>query len=164
MRRVLDGLEMALGVLTGVLFSAVFVLTLTNIVSRNLGGVAIRWVPGMIRMTFIWSVLLAAVILYRRDDHLMVDFFIGKMSVPVRRIVQMSMDILTVPFFTLVVIHGVRISRVRMKISYETWKFPTGYSYHALPVAASLMLVINIERLKKTITSRQITSRQQRGM
>lgn len=164
MRRVLDGLETALGVLTGVLFSAVFVLTLTNIVSRNLGGVAIRWVPGMIRMTFIWSVLLAAVILYRRDDHLMVDFFIGKISVPVRRIVQMSMDILTVPFFTLVVIHGVRISRVRMKISYETWKFPTGYAYLALPVAAALMLVINIERLKKTITSRQITSRQQRGM
>lgn len=149
MKNLIDRLERILGTISGVLFTTVFLLTLTNIVSRNLGGVAIRWIPGMIRMSFIWSVLLAAVILYRRDDHLMVDYFVQKMNLSVRRIVLALTDLVTLPFFALVVINGMRISRVRMRISYETWNFPTGYAYLALPVAAAMMLIINIERLNR---------------
>ncbi len=150
MKYLLDRVEAILETVSGVLFTAVFVFTITNIVSRNLGGVAIQWVPGMIRMTFIWSVLMSAVILYRRDDHLMVDYFVQKMGDRVRRIVRSAMDTLTLPFFVLIIINGARITSVRMRISYETWNFPTGYAYLALPVAAALMLLVNIERLAKT--------------
>ena len=149
MERLLDRIQKVLETTSGALFTAVFLLTLTNIISRNLGGVAIRWVPAMIRMSFIWSVLLAAVILYRRDDHLMVDYFVQKMSAPVRRVVRIVTDLITLPFFALVVINGIRITRIRMRISYETWNFPTGWAYLALPTAAALMLIVNLERLKK---------------
>jgi TRAP-type C4-dicarboxylate transport system permease small subunit len=142
-------LEKALETVSGLLFLNVFLFTLVNIISRNLGGVAIRWLPGVIRMSIIWSVLLATAVLYRRDDHLMVDYFLGKMGSRTRLWVQRITDILTIPFFTLVIIHGWRISIVRMRISFETWRFPTGYAYMALPVAAAVMLLINIERLLK---------------
>lgn len=147
MRTLLRYLENVLETISGLLFLNVFLFTLVNIISRNLGGVAIRWLPGVIRMSIIWSVLLATAVLYRRDDHLMVDYFLQKMSAKTRFWVQRITDILTLPFFTLIIIYGWRISMVRMRISFETWRFPTGYAYMALPVAAAVMLLINIERL-----------------
>lgn len=147
MRTLFRYLENVLETISGLLFLNVFLFTLVNIISRNLGGVAIRWLPGVIRMSIIWSVLLATAVLYRRDDHLMVDYFLQKMSARMRFWVQRITDILTLPFFTLIIIYGWRISMVRMRISFETWRFPTGYAYMALPVAAAVMLLINIERL-----------------
>ncbi len=145
--KVMDSIQNTLEALSGSLFIAVFLFTMTNIVCRNLGGIAIRWIPGMIRLSFIWSVLLATAVLYRRDDHLMVDYFVQKMGGKLRKTVRTVTDLLTLPFFSLVIIYGFRITRVRMRISYETWNFPTGYAYLALPVAAILMIVFNFERL-----------------
>lgn len=142
-----DRFERALGVTSGALFASVFVLTLTNIVTRNLGGVALRWIPGLTRLGFIWSILTATAVLYRTHSHLSVDYFIGKIGYRGKTITKTVTDLLTLPFFLLVIVNGFRITAVRMRISYETWDFPTGYAYLALPVCAAILLVFNVERL-----------------
>lgn len=147
MSKILNRFEKILELVSGLLFLSVFIFTLVNIISRNLGGVAIRWIPGVIRMSFIWSVLLATVVLYRRNDHLMVDYFLQKMSSRLKLWVIGITNILTLPFFVLIVIYGWRISLVRMRIPFETWRFPTGYAFMALPFAAAFMLIINLEKI-----------------
>lgn len=147
MTRVLDRIQKWLATTSGVLFVAVFAVTLVNIITRNLGGIALRWTPGVVRLSFIWSVLLSGTVLYRTRDHLIVDYFVQKANPTVRRWMTLFTDLLTVPFFVLVVIAGFRIASVRMRISYEVWDFPTGYAYLALPIASIIMLIFNIEKI-----------------
>jgi TRAP-type C4-dicarboxylate transport system permease small subunit len=155
MRQILDRIEQVLAVISGTLFSAVFVFTVINIVTRNLGGVALLWVPGMIRMSFIWSVLLAVAVLYRRDDHLQVDWFILRASSAVQRVVGYVTHVVMVGFLALLIVNGMRVVRIRMRISYETWNFPTGWAYLALPTAAAIMLLFTAEKLFSERTDRQ---------
>ena len=143
----LDRFCRVLGVISGVLFGTVFLLTMTNIVSRNVGGVALRWIPGLTRLSFIWSVLIAATVLYRTREHLSVDYFVGKLGRRGGAVVRTVTDLLTIPFFVLVAVNGFRIAGVRMRISYETWDFPTGYAYLALPISVLILLLFNVERL-----------------
>ena len=147
LRMRLDRFTEVLATLSGLLFTAVFVLTMINIVSRNLGGVAYRWIPGSIRLSFIWSVLVAAAVLYRRADHLTVDYVLSKVSERIATRMRTTIHLITLPFFALLIVNGLRITQVRMRISYETWDFPTGYAYLALPVCAAIMLVFNLEYL-----------------
>jgi len=147
MKRVLDRIQKWITTASGILFVSVFAVTLLNIISRNLGGVALRWTSGVIRLSFIWSVLLSGSVLYRTRDHLIVDYFVQKANPVLRRRMGLFTDLITLPFFMLAIIAGFRIAAVRMRISYEVWDFPTGYAYLALPIACIVMLVFNIERL-----------------
>lgn len=143
----LDRIQSWLTTAAGMLFVAVFAVTLLNIISRNLGGIALRWTSGVTRLTFIWSVLLSGSVLYRTRDHLIVDYFVQKANPILRRRMALFTDLLTLPFFVLAIIAGFRIAFVRMRISYEVWDFPTGYAYLALPIACIIMLIFNLERL-----------------
>ena len=48
----------------------------------------------------------------------------------------------------LFVAYGLSIAKVRMRISFETWKFPTGVAYLAAPVSGMIMIVFCIDKIR----------------
>jgi TRAP-type C4-dicarboxylate transport system permease small subunit len=137
-----------LAVLAGVLFAGVFGVTVLNIVLRNLAGLAWLWIPGVSRMLFIWTVFMGAAVLYHRDDHLIMDLFVAKFKAQRKRKLEIFINSVFLIFLVLVIIYGSEIVRIRMRISFETWKFPTGVSYLAAPVSSLLMIVFCLNKLR----------------
>ena len=149
MQRFCDGLHWFLARASGVLFGGVFLVTVLNITLRNLGGVTWLWIPGLSRLLFIWTVFMATAVLYERHDHLIMDFFVSKFSPRRRKTLELSINIVFLVFLVLFVLYGLSIARVRMRISFETWKFPTGVAYLAAPVSGAIMMLFCVNKIRR---------------
>ena len=149
MQRICDGLRWFLARASGVLFGGVFLVTVLNITLRNLGGVTWLWIPGLSRLLFIWSVFLATAVLYERNDHLIMDFFVNKFSPQRKKSLELTINMVILLFLILFVLYGLSIARVRMRISFETWKFPTGVAYLAAPVSGAIMMLFCVNKIRR---------------
>lgn len=143
-----DKTQQVLAVMAGILFSGVFAVTVLNIVLRNAAGIAWLWIPGASRLMFIWTVFLGAAVLYYHNDHLLMDYFVAKITAPTKRKFDFVIHGVFLIFLVALMIYGTEIARVRMRISFETWKFPTGVAYFAAPVAAGFMTLFCINKLR----------------
>jgi TRAP-type C4-dicarboxylate transport system permease small subunit len=148
MDKLCDRTQKLLTFLAGALFTGVFVITVLNIVLRNMAGIAWLWIPGASRLLFIWTVFLGAAVLYYHNDHLLMDFFVAKISTKNKRRLDLVIHGLFLVFLVLLMIYGTEIARVRMRISFETWKFPTGIAYFAAPVSAAFMALFGLNKLR----------------
>jgi len=137
-----------LAVLAGILFAGILGVTALNIALRNFAGLAWLWIPGVSRMLFIWTVFLGAAVLYYRDDHLIMDLFLAKLDEAGKRKLEILINSVFLIFLVLVVIYGLEIVKIRMRISFETWKFPTGAAYLAAPISALFMIVFGLNKLR----------------
>jgi TRAP-type C4-dicarboxylate transport system permease small subunit len=144
-------IQRILAILAGALFAGVFAVTVLNIVLRNLAGLAWLWIPGASRLLFIWTVFMGAAVLYHRNDHLMMDFFIAKLQGQRKRRLEIVINCVFLVFLVLVIIYGAEIVRVRMHISFETWKFPTGVAYLAAPVSSFFMIIFCLNKLRNLL-------------
>lgn len=151
--RVLKHTERVIENTAAVLFIALLGFTSLNIVLRNVLGVSWLFVGGLLRLMFIWMVFLGTSALYYRNDHLVMDFFQGKMPPRMRGAVVLTGEILFLVVTLVLIGYGIEVTRVRMDIPFETWNVPTGYAYLAVPVCAFIMALfcVNhiIERVKK---------------
>ena len=148
MDKLCDKTQKALAVLAGVLFTGVFVVTVLNIVLRNVAGIAWLWIPGASRLMFIWTVFMGAAVLYYHNDHLLMDYFVARITLKNRPRIDFIIHGVFLVFLLLIMVYGTEIARVRMRISYETWKFPTGVAYFAAPVASGFMSLFCINKLR----------------
>jgi len=148
MDKICDQTQKALALLAGVLFSGVFVVTVINIVLRNVAGIAWLWIPGASRLMFIWTVFLGAAVLYYHNDHLLMDYFVARIAPQNKRKFDFVIHSLFLLFLGAMIVYGTEIARVRMRISFETWRFPTGVAYLAAPVASGFMALFGINKLR----------------
>lgn len=145
--RFLDTTARALELVLAFLFMSLFLVTMLNIVLRNVGGIAWFWIPAYMRFAFIWLVFLGIAVAYRRNEHLVVDFFLMRLGPTARRWTIRAIDAVLLPFFVVLLVYGAEVARVRMRIPFDTWQVPTGYAYMAVPVAATILLAFALERL-----------------
>ena len=135
--------------ITGFLFFVVLLVTVTNILLRNVLSVSWLFMSGLLRLSFIWMVFTGTAVLYYNNDHLIMDFFSGKFSVEWHKIVDVFEQILFLLFCAVLVFYGIQVTKVRMGIPFETWKVPTGYAFVAVPVNGFIMALFSIEKLMK---------------
>ena len=147
MRKTNEVLDKGLAIVTGVLFGGLFLVTVLNIVLRNLGGIAWLWIPGMTKFLFIWTVFLGTAVLYNRNDHLVMDFFSNRFSAVRRRVLDIVIHAVFLVLLLVLVIYGFIVVEIRMGIPFETWQFSTGYAYLAVPVAAIFMTYFCVSKL-----------------
>lgn len=151
----LQRFESILTLITGYLFLAVLLITATNIMLRNVLGVSWLFMDGLQRLLFIWMVFTGTSVLYSRNEHLVMDFFSGKLSAKMSRSIDLIHNIMFMAFVVILIIYGIQITRVRMTIPFETWKLPTGYAYMAVPVNAAVMGLFCVDKLIKTIGGKE---------
>ncbi len=145
--RIMKRCESIMTMYTGALFFGVLLITVTNIVLRNVLGVSWLFMDGLLRLLFIWMVFSGTAVLYYRNDHLVMDFFSGKFSPRMARRIDLIQQLLFLVFMAILVFYGMQITKVRMGIPFETWDLPTGYAYVAVPVNALLMSLFCIEKI-----------------
>lgn len=147
--KILDAVMEVLKWICGICLCIVFLFSFINIVTRNIFLVSWLFIPGIIKTAFLWMVFCGIAVLYRLSGHLKMDFFSDKFSKKTGRIFEMIFILLEIILFVIFVIFGLKISNVRMHINFDTWRFPTGYAFLALPVNSFIMLFFTFEKILK---------------
>ena len=140
---------------TGTLFLALFLLNILRIFLRYFLGVAWLWEPDFSRLLFIWIVFIGATVLYVGKGHLMVDFFLNRMKSKTRERMHFIIDLVTTLFLFVLVLKGIEVTRVRMRIPFDTWDLPTGYAYLAVPICSAIMTVVTMIRMADYLFERR---------
>ncbi len=129
---------------TGTLFLALFLLNILRIFLRYFLGVAWLWEPDFSRLLFIWIVFIGATVLYVGRGHLVVDYFLNRMQPKTRERTHFIIDLTTVIFLVILVWKGIEVTKVRMRIPFDTWDLPTGYAYMAVPICSAIMIIVTL--------------------
>ncbi|MEX1333759.1 MAG: TRAP transporter small permease [Candidatus Limnocylindrales bacterium] len=153
--RSLDAFAWFLEHVVALAFATLFAVVVLNIVLRNVAGIAWLWIPAVARLLFVWIVFLGVAAALRRNEHLVVDFFQRRMPRRLQKAVVLGIHLVSLPFFAMLLVYGLQVARVRMRIPFDTWQFPTGWAYMAVPVAAVILIVFTLERLASTIWERR---------
>lgn len=153
--RSLDAFAWFLEHVVALAFATLFAVVVLNIVLRNVAGIAWLWIPAVARLLFVWIVFLGIAAALRRNEHLVVDFFQRRMPRRLQKAVVLGIHLVSLPFFAMLLVYGLQVARVRMRIPFDTWQFPTGWAYMAVPVAAAILIVFTLERLASTIWERR---------
>ena len=139
----------------GTLFLALFLLNILRIALRYFLGVAWLWEPDFSRLLFIWIVFIGATVLYVGKGHLMVDFFLNRMKSKTRERMHFIIDLVTTLFLFVLVLKGIEVTRVRMRIPFDTWDLPTGYAYMAVPICGAIMIIATLVRMAEYLFERR---------
>ena len=140
---------------TGTLFLALFFLNILRIFLRYFLGVAWLWEPDFSRLLFIWIVFIGATVLYVGKGHLVVDYFLNRMKSKTRERMHLVIDLVTVIFLVVLVLKGIEVTKVRMRIPFDTWDLPTGYAYMAVPICSALMILVTMIRMGEYLFERR---------
>jgi len=132
----------------GTLFLAVFSANILRIVLRNIVGITWFWIDGFSRLTFIWTVFLGATALYATDEHLMMNYFVARMRSEKKRRLDVFINLAFLVLALSMIFYGFLVFKVRMRIPYTSWNFPTGYAYLSTPVCGILMLLFCLNKLR----------------
>ncbi|HUX22199.1 MAG TPA: TRAP transporter small permease [Spirochaetia bacterium] len=162
MKLLVENLMKALRWLTGIAFLMLFVLTILNITLRYLAGVAWLWVPDFSRLLFVWIVFTGAAVMYGEKGHLLMDYFINRMKPANREVLETVIRLSMLAFLTVLIVKGIDVTKVRMRIPFDTWEIPTGYAYAALPMNALFMALSDVKELLGSLQKRRMGN-EQRG-
>lgn len=157
MQKPINALINAVQWLAGTLFLTLFLVNILRITLRYFLGISWLWVPDFSRLLFIWIVFLGTAVLYAREEHLEMDYFINKMKTSLQTKLKVLIDIFLIFFLVILIIKGIEITRVRMRIPFDTWELPTGYAYLAVPACSCLMFVITLVKLVNHFSKRRKT-------
>ena len=141
--------------LAGALLLALFLLNMLRIFLRYFLGVAWLWEPDLSRLLFVWIIFIGATVLYVGNGHLGVDYFLNRMQPGTRKRMHFMIDLVTLIFFIVLVVKGVEITKVRMRIPFDTWDLPTGYAYLAVPICGALMIIVTLVRMADALSERR---------
>jgi TRAP-type transport system small permease protein len=136
----------------GALLLTLFTLNVVQIGMRYFSGAAWILLPDVSRLLFIWLVFIGASVLVARNGHLVMDFFVGKLAASSMHKARIVIQIGQIAFFAVMLIWGVRIFLVRLNIPFDTWDFPTGWAYLAVPATALLMIIFSGRALLTMLT------------
>jgi len=131
----------------GGLFLALFLLNVLRITLMYFFGVAWLWEPDFSRLLFIWIVFIGATVLYAGKGHLAVDYFLNRMQPKNQGRMHFIIDLLTAIFLGTLVLKGIEVTKVRMRIPFDTWDFPMGYAYIAVPICGAIMIIVTLVRM-----------------
>jgi TRAP-type C4-dicarboxylate transport system permease small subunit len=64
-------------------------------------------------------------------------------------------DLMTTIFLVVLVLKGIEVTKVRMRIPFDTWDLPTGYAYIAIPICSAIMIIVTLVRMAEYLRERR---------
>ena len=155
--RLCDVVEKSIKVLMAALIAAMVVLIATQVGFRYVLNEPLSWTEEVARHLMIWAGLLGAAVAYRRKGHLGMDILVMHLSKPWRRGVEMILQVLSIGFFGILVIHGIPLVERTMRQFSSAIRIPMGYIYASIPAGAALILLFSMERFVRVWSDQEDT-------
>lgn len=156
--RLCDVVEKSIKVLMAALIAAMVVLIGSQVGFRYVLNEPLAWTEEVARHLMIWAGLLGAAVAYRHKGHLGMDILVMHLSKPWRRGVEMILQVLSIGFFGILVIHGIFLVERTMRQFSSAIRIPMGYIYASIPAGAALILLFAMERIVRVWSDQEDTS------
>ena len=114
-----------------------------------------RWTEELAKMLIIWVSLLGASVAFAAKAHLGVDYFVGKLDVNAKKLINVIVSLL-VMFFAAVVMVGygwiLAMETLNKGQDSPAMKIPYGYVYLALPISGVFIVLFCLEEIVETFS------------
>jgi TRAP-type C4-dicarboxylate transport system permease small subunit len=141
LKRLSDGLNTACKWVGGVLFLAMVVIIVIQVIARYVLRSSLSWTEETSRFFFIWIVLLGTVIGVHDHSHVAVEFLLNMLPQPVNRLLKTLYTLCLCVLAGVMIWSGTELARaVAVQLSPAT-RVSMSYVYSAVPVCAVIMLV-----------------------
>jgi TRAP-type transport system small permease protein len=144
--RLCDVVEKCAKVLMAALIAAMVVLIGSQVGFRYGLNEPLAWTEEVARHLMVWAGLLGAAVAYRRKAHLGMDILVMHLGKPLRRAVEIVLQLLSLGFFGILVIHGIPLVQRTMGQFSSAIRIPMGYIYASIPIGSALILLFAAEK------------------
>ena len=158
MKRALDLLDAAVGIVVAGLFASALLLSLAGVAGRYVPHIlAPDWIGEIVIYIVIWAMLLGAARVLRRSGHIRVDFLLERFPPAGRLAAELLSLFIAFGLSAFLIWSGWQVVTESMmwdERSISTLRTPLWMYYVALPVSFALQLVFLLERAADLATGR----------
>jgi TRAP-type C4-dicarboxylate transport system permease small subunit len=146
MKKILDTIDSATDIFCLAFMSVGFVITFFHIIGRYILKAPIFFSEELARYCFIWSCMLGASVVNRKDEHTSVNFFTTLLSKRAQARLYIGREVAILILLVALIYYGVTLSFKMRTVYSAAMEISWSLIYMALPVG-SLLLIISTLRL-----------------
>lgn len=147
LKKISYGIYKAFFVFATVTFSALLIMLLANVFSRNFLAGSITEVEEFSKFVFTWMMFMGISIGVYHKKHLGVEFIVEKYPPKVKRAFFLISDILTMVLFLVLTIYGFKYSSSTMRMYSPILHIPYGMVYLCIPLCGIFSLFYCVVRI-----------------
>lgn len=153
MKKVLDGIAKATDYACVFLMSVAFLITFFHIIGRYVLKTPIFFSEELARYCFVWSCMLGASIVNRKDEHTNVTYFVGLLPKKAQDVLYVARGLVILVLLAALMNLGTTLA-VKMR-TVETAAMAISWSviYISLPVGSFLIILSTLNLMVKRIKS-----------
>lgn len=140
--------------LIGMMLGFVVLVMLLAVWTRYVMNDPVAWTEQLSRILFVWMTFLGAAVLYRRSQHIAIDFFTNLMPDRLARIIRFVNEAAMLVLFLVLLVYGAGLVRSTLSQTYGALDVSPAVFYAAAPVSAGLMLLFWLEHLLQELRSK----------
>ncbi len=131
----------------GAAMAAIVLITLSAVWWRYVINDPIAWIEQVSNMLFIWIVFLGSAVLYRRQLHIAVDYFVGMLPQHAQNIAFWIIEVLNLSFIVILFIFSLKLTIDVLPSTTGALDITPAYYYASAPVACALMMLFFVEKI-----------------
>ena len=131
-----------------------FLMVCLNVFTRYVLRAPIIVSIELSRILFVWSCFLAAGITYYKKGHIVISFLFEKFSNNGKKIIRISIYILSILFFTLLTALSIEVVFLIWKTEFPILGISQSWLYIPVPLSSLIMLSFSIEFLIESTQSK----------
>lgn len=134
-----------LGIVITVLFVMMTVIGTYQIVTRYFFNRPSTVSEELLTYSFTWMALLASAYVFGKRDHMRMGFLADKITGPVKKYLEIAIDLLSFAFAGVVMVYGgISITKLTMIQTTASLRVPMGYIYVIVPVTGVLIMLFSL--------------------
>jgi TRAP-type C4-dicarboxylate transport system permease small subunit len=155
MRRVFEGfLKSALLVL----FTIIIVCVSLQVFYRYVLNDPLTWSEELARFSFMWMVFLGLGLAERDDQHIAVDFFVGKMPSGAQKVARIAVDIFCIVVLAVACYQAIGVIQVQAAMRSVALNISMAYFAVAVPIGFAILCIYKFFSIARIAKTKNLTS------
>lgn len=154
MKKVLDIIEMAIQFISRIFIGGIVAVIFYAVVMRYIFHRPPAWSEELSRFTFIWMIMLGAVLVTREQSHIQITFVLDLLPKKLRFFLSNFVRLLMLAFCWVMIQKGLEIYPIVAEASSPSFGISMGWLYLSIPVGGILMGIYILETIVKSIVDR----------
>lgn len=154
MKKVFDIIEMTIQVISRIFIGGIVAVIFYAVVMRYIFHRPPAWSEELSRFTFIWMIMLGAVLVTREQSHIQITFVLDLLPKKLRFFLSNFVRLLMLAFCWVMIQEGLEIYPIVAEASSPSFGISMGWLYLSIPVGGILMGIYILETIVKSIIDR----------
>jgi len=153
-KKVFDIIEMTIQVISRIFIGGIVAVIFYAVVMRYIFHRPPAWSEELSRFTFIWMIMLGAVLVTREQSHIQITFVLDLLPKKLRFFLSNFVRLLMFAFCWVMIQEGLEIYPIVAEASSPSFGISMGWLYLSIPVGGILMGIYILETIVKSIIDR----------